>query len=77
LVAALFLGSTFLFLNIAVAEISPLTAAALRTLIAAPFCWGLMRAFGARMPRTGQEWIAVFWLGLLTAAIPFGAIAWG
>ena len=77
LVASLFLGSTFLFLNIAVAEISPLTAAALRTLIAAPFCWALMRAFGMHMPRTGQKWIALFWLGLLTAAIPFGAIAWG
>ena len=77
LVASLFLGSTFLFLNIAVAEISPLTAAALRTLIAAPFCWALMRAFGMRMPRTRQGWVALFWLGLLTAAIPFGTIAWG
>jgi drug/metabolite transporter (DMT)-like permease len=77
LAAALLLGSTFLFLNIAVAEISPLTAAAARTLIAAPLCWALMRAFGVHMPRTGQEWIALFWLGLLTAAIPFGTIAWG
>ena len=46
LTAALLLGSTFLFLNIAIKEIPPLTAAALRTLIAAPICWGLMRAFG-------------------------------
>ena len=38
LAAALLLGSTFLFLNIAIKEIPPLTAAALRTLIAAPIC---------------------------------------
>ena len=77
LAAALLLGSTFLFLNIAIQEISPLTAAALRTLIAAPICWGLMRAFAVQLPRTRQGWIALFWLGLLTAAIPFGTIAWG
>ncbi len=50
LATAMLLGSTFLFLNIAIKEISPLTSAALRTLIAAPICWGLMRAFGARLP---------------------------
>ena len=77
LAAALLLGSTFLFLNIAIKEIPPLTAAALRTLIAAPICWGLMRAFGVQLPRTRQGLIALFWLGLLTAAIPFGTIAWG
>ena len=77
LVTALLLGSTFLFLNIAIKEISPLTSAALRTLIAAPICWGVMRVFGARLPRTRQGWIALFWLGLLTGAIPFGAISWG
>jgi len=77
LTTALLLGGTFLFVNIAIKEISPLTSAALRTLIAAPICWGLMRAFGVRLPRTRQGWIALFWLGLLTGAIPFGTIAWG
>ena len=43
LAAALLLGSTFLFLNITIKEISPFTTAAFRTLIAAPICWGLMR----------------------------------
>jgi drug/metabolite transporter (DMT)-like permease len=77
LTAAVLLGSSFLFLNIAVQEIPPLTSAALRTLIAAPICYGLMRAFGARLPTTAQGWIALFWLGLLTGAIPFTAISWG
>ena len=70
-------GSTFLFLNIAIKEISPLSAAALRTLVAAPVCWAIMRAFGASLPRTREGWIALFWLGLLMGAIPFSTIAWG
>jgi drug/metabolite transporter (DMT)-like permease len=77
IVAALLLGSTFLFLTIAIEEISPLTSAALRALIAAPICWGLMRVFGVSLPRTRQGWIALAWLGLLTGAVPFGAISWG
>ena len=77
LAAALLLGSTFLFIDIAITEIPPLTAAAARTLIAAPICWAMMRAFGVRLPRTRQGWVALFWLGLLTAAIPFGTVAWG
>jgi drug/metabolite transporter (DMT)-like permease len=77
LTTALILGSTFLFVNIAIKEIEPITSAVLRTLIAAPICYGLMRLFGAHLPRTREGWIALFWLGLLTGAIPFGAIAWG
>ena len=77
LAAALLLGSTFLFLNITIKEISPFTTAAFRTLIAAPICWGLMRGFGSHLPLTRQGWVALFWLGLLTAAIPFGTISWG
>ena len=37
----------------------------------------MMRAFGVRLPRTRQGWAALFWLGLLTAAIPLGTVAWG
>lgn len=77
LTTASLLGSTFLFLNIAIQEIPALTSAVLRTLIAAPICYVLMRAFGARMPTTRQGWISLFWLGLLTGAIPFGTISWG
>lgn len=77
LTTALLLGSNFLFINIAIQEIEPITSAVIRTVIAAPICWGLMRVFGARLPRTRDGWIALFWLGLLTGAIPFGAISWG
>ena len=75
--ASVLVGSTFLFANIAVQEISPIVVAALRAMISAVICWNVMRAYGARLPRTRQGWIALFWLGLLTGAIPFGTMAWG
>ena len=75
--ASVLVGSTFLFANIAVKEISPLVVAALRAMISAVICWVVMRAYGARLPSTRQGWIALFWLGLLTGAIPFGTMAWG
>ena len=75
--AALLLGSTFVFMNIAVSEVHPFTVAAARAMVAAPICWALMIFFGAKMPRSKEEWVAFFWLGVLTAAIPFGTVAWG
>ncbi|MFL2806990.1 MAG: DMT family transporter [Paracoccaceae bacterium] len=75
--AALLLGSTFVFMNIAVSEVHPFTVAATRAIVAAPICWALMIVFGAKMPRSREEWIVFFWLGVLTAAIPFGTVAWG
>ncbi len=77
LAASVLVGSTFLFINIAVKEISPLVIAALRALMSALICWIVMRASGARLPRTRQGWIPLLGLGLLTGAIPFGTVAWG
>ena len=77
LAASVLVGSTFLFINVAVEEISPLAIAALRALMSALICWIVMRAYGARLPRTRQGWTALFWLGLLTCAIPFVTVAWG
>lgn len=75
--AILLMGSTFLFLGIAVTEISPLTAAAARTVIAAPICWVVMRAMGLRFPPFGRDWTVFLWGGLLMSGIPFAAVAWG
>ena len=75
--ASVLVGSTFLFINIAVEEISPLAIATLRALMSALICWIVMRAYGARLPATRKGWTALFWLGLLTCAIPFSTVAWG
>ena len=75
--ASVLVGSTFLFINIAVKEVSPVVIAALRALISAFICWIVMRAYGARLPRTWQGWRPLLLLGVLTCAIPFGTVAWG
>ena len=67
----------FLSANIAVKETSPLAIVALRALLSALICWTAMRAFGPRPPRTRQGWTALFRLGLLTGAIPFGTVTCG
>jgi drug/metabolite transporter (DMT)-like permease len=77
LAASVLIGSSFLFVNITIQEISPFTAAALRALSALPACWVLMRVFGARWPRARDEWSAFLLLGLMTGAVPYGAVAWG
>ena len=77
LAASVLVGSTFLFINIAVEEISPLVIAALRALLSALICWIVMRASGVRLPRTHQGWTPLLLLGLLIGAIPFGTVAWG
>lgn len=77
LTASVLVGSTFLFVNVAVKEISPLAIASLRALISALICWGVMRASGGQLPRTRQGWTALVLLGVLTGAIPFATVAWG
>ncbi|MHA1536296.1 MAG: DMT family transporter [Alphaproteobacteria bacterium] len=76
LTGALF-GSSFAFINIAVAEIPPLTMAAGRAGLAMPVALAFLLASGRRLPPLGRAWIPLIVLGLLTAAIPYAAIAWG
>ena len=59
LTASVLVGGTFLFINIAVKGISPLVIAALRALLSALICWGVMRASGVRLPRTRQGWTPI------------------
>lgn len=77
LLTATLFGSSFLFLNIAVAVIPPLTLSALRVGIAAVFMGGVLLATGNRLPALGRQWGPLLVLGILTAAIPYFAIAWG
>ena len=51
---ALLWGSSYLFIKIAVAEISPFTLIAARVSIAAAALFVAMRIVGARLPRGGE-----------------------
>ena len=75
--SSLLLGSNFIFISIIVIEIPPIAAAGLRTIIALPFCYILMSYFGVSFPNKKKDWYVLIILGLLTAAIPFGSMAWG
>jgi len=77
LATALMFGSSFLFIHIAVAEVTPVTMAAARALAALPVAAVALRLAGLRLPAiaTGLRPFAV--LGVLTAAVPYAAIAWG
>ncbi len=76
LTAGLF-GSSFFFIKLTVDSIPPLTIAAGRTILAAVVVYLYMRSSGQRFPGFGSAWIALFILGILTAAVPYIAIAWG
>ncbi len=70
-------GSTFLFINVAVAEVPPTTLAAGRALLAAPIAWAFLRIAGFRLPPLGAGWGPLLVLGILTGVIPYITIAWG
>lgn len=76
LTAGLF-GSTFSFLHVAVAEISPIQLAAARVSIAAAILWTVLRLTGRQMPKDRKGWAALLVLGVLLAAIPYFCLAWG
>lgn len=76
LTAALF-GASFLFIKTAVAELPPLPLAAARVAIAAVAMVAFLIASGGRLPPLGRGWVPLLVLGVLTAAVPYFAIAWG
>lgn len=77
LLTATLLGGSFAQINIAVQTLHPLSVAAARAALAAPLAWGFLRFSGARLPAVGGAWFPLAVVGLLGAAIPFAAIAWG
>jgi len=76
LTAGLF-GSSFFFIKLAVDSIPPLSVAAGRTTLAAVVVYLFMRSLGQRFPGFVRAWVALAMLGVLTAVVPYIAIAWG
>lgn len=76
LTATLF-GSSFLFIKISLADIPPFTLAAGRAALAAIAVILFLYLSGGRLPRPGKIWVPMTVLGLLTAVIPYVAIAFG
>ncbi|MDX1710151.1 MAG: DMT family transporter [Rhodovibrionaceae bacterium] len=70
-------GSSFLFTEIAVATLPPLSVAAGRIALAACIVLGVAIALGQKLPRSRAEWAAIAGSGLFGIAMPFGLISWG
>ena len=76
-------GSSFLFIKVAVAEVSPAFVVAARlffsvvTLLAALPLLGRLSGGGAAIPQVARLWRPLLVLGFLNAALPFFVISWG
>lgn len=77
LATGVFFGSSFVFINVAVESLPPLSVAAGRALVAGVFIWAFLRLAGEKLPRPGRDWGPLLIIGLLTGAIPFATIAFG
>ena len=77
LLLAILWGPSFLFIKVAVAEIPPLTLAALRVGIAAVLINGYLLLQGGNLIWTKKFWLDVLVVGVFAHTIPFILINWG
>lgn len=77
IVLGLIWSSSFLWVELAIRELGPITLVAFRVLFGLLF--GLIVIFiqGVKFPRTLKEWTPLLVLGLTNIAIPFFLISWG
>ncbi len=74
--AAIF-GLSFIFTNISVRDIPPLTVTAFRLFIALLIMYPVMLAAGQKLPPPGKIWLYVFLSALFGNALPFALVSWG
>ena len=70
-------GSSFLWIEIALREIGPITLVAFRVLFGLLFGVAVIITQRIPLPRTLKEWMPLSVLGLTNIAIPFFLISWG
>ena len=70
-------SSSFLWIKIAVQEVSPITLVAFRALLGLLFTVIVVLIQRIPLPRTFREWLPILLLGVTNIAIPFLLISWG
>lgn len=70
-------GTSYLFIKVAVAEISPFTLVAGRLGLASVAMWAVARLRGDTFPRDRRLWLIYALTGLFNGALPFSLITWG
>ncbi len=68
-------GSAFLFINVVVAEVPPLTVVAGRLLLATALLLAVLRATGRPLP-SRSTWPVLVFLGAVNNVLPFSLITW-
>ena len=74
---ALIWGGAFLFINIAVHHVPPLTYVWLRLTIAAAAMWAFLKIRGHSLGLPRPVWDSIVLLALLNNALPFALFGWG
>lgn len=74
---ALAWGSAYATTRITLQSIPPVTAVAVRVLLAALLLWTLILWLGRPVPRDSETWRRLFVQSLLQSSIPFTMITWG
>ena len=69
-------GSTWLAIRVAVHDLPPMGAAAVRFLLAALVLWVFAMARGLSWPKSRAEWIPQIVLSVSMMAVPFGLLFW-
>jgi len=77
LTLALLWGASFMFTEVALRALPPLTVAALRCTIAAAALLVAVLLIGDRIPRARKTWLMFLAIGLTNSALPFMLIAAG
>jgi drug/metabolite transporter (DMT)-like permease len=75
-VLALIWGGAFLFIDVAVHHVAPLTYVWLRVTIGAAGLWSYLIVRGERISLPRQVWGSILLLALLNNAIPFSMFGW-
>lgn len=70
-------GSSFLFIEIAIVSIPPVTLVAFRVVLGAILLVGAMRLLRLKVPRDARTWSYFVVLALLGYCLPFFLITWG
>jgi drug/metabolite transporter (DMT)-like permease len=69
-------SSSFMWVEIVIRELGPITLVAFRVLFGLLFGIAMVIIQRVKLPRTFQEWAPLFVLGLTNLAIPFFLITW-
>jgi drug/metabolite transporter (DMT)-like permease len=69
-------GLSFLFIEVALRGLTPIWIVAGRTLVGAAFLLLVLQLRGQRLPRSARLWRHLVVLGVVSNALPWGAMAW-